>query len=186
MTTPPPSPLPVLLVNEPTWVEIATQVALPILSLLIAGGAILHAHVWERRRDRTEREQRGRSARDAFAPRLQAFSRQQQAGATQGGAKFIDAWNDVSTAAPDDASRKLINWVIWNYQWLQMTYQVRADQAASREQAEIDLQMDFESRIRAWQETGQPDMSRHQGRDKWPDLGFDIGGGRKGDADTPS
>lgn len=168
MPSPSPSPLPVVLVNDPSWLDITTQIVIPVLSLLVAAAAILHAHTSQHRREAKEDVQRSRTARDAFAPQLRNFGRNYRAGRPAAGAQFIDEWNEVMAGAPDVASRKIAGWAMLQYGMLDLAFARRPDQVATREHARLLLQTDFETRVRAWQVSGEVNLSPHHGEDEWP------------------
>lgn len=178
MPTPPPTPIPIQIVGGPSWLDITTQLLIPLVSLGIAAAAIIYTAAAEKRRAterRTEQvtaeQNQLQHARDAYANRLIEYSRRHRDGQYASIHEHGDEWRDILTAAPDDEVGRLVTW--WGQNFSELNdryYYAPADHPRSRTQAVINLQSDYYSRVELWRREGQVSLEPPLSRDAWPPM----------------
>lgn len=178
MPTPPPTPIPIQLVGDPSWLDITTQLLIPLVSLGIAAAAIVYTAAADKRRAterRTEQaiaeQNKVQHARDTYANRLIEYSRRHRDGEYASVHDHGDAWRDILTAAPDDEVGRLVTW--WGQYFSELNDRFHfapPDYPHSRTQAVINLQSEYYSRVELWRREGAVSTPPPMDRDRWPPM----------------
>lgn len=178
MPTPVPSPIPVYVTNDATWLEIVAQLAIPVLSLaaaiVAAVGTVLavqQARKADQRADRAEARAKARENernRADYAAQLRDHAREIRDGypssrTIQG---ITDPWRDLVRDAPDDAARQLVIWITNAFGDFEQAFRLSAPSARTQELS--NLHGEVESRIEAWKRDGEAPDGPPVVKQFWP------------------
>lgn len=178
MPTPVPSPIPVVVTNDPSLLEIFTQFAIPSLSLaaaiVAAVGTVFAVKGAKRADERADRaERRAEHAakervRADYARRLRDHAREIRDGypSRQTVHSIGDPWRDLLRDAPDDAARQLVTWI--GNAFGDFEHAFRMTDRSRRDQELSNLYGEVESRIEVWMRDGEAPAGPPIAKQFWP------------------
>lgn len=166
-----PAPIvPVLITNEPSIVEILSNIVAPALSIALAAIAIWLTVRADRHRKRAEERLAvlaERDSRRSYAERFVLFTRSRRRDALDPmSITHLDDWNDLRHSAPDLQSESLLAWAVTEYNDLDAAHSAAG---ADGTLARVLLQHDIEERVHLWVLSGfAKTRPPHGGRSDWP------------------
>lgn len=149
-------PVPVLVVNDPTLLEIVAQFVIPVLSLIVAivaTWAAVKAIRQAQASDKRARESVEAQGRSRYADRLRDYARSlrdMNLGLGKPGFNSLtDPWQDLLREAPDDDCPALVVWITNSYGSFEHAH--RGQRIQELTQALLNLHGEVEERVRAWE-----------------------------------